>query len=120
MRIDAPDGSTASNATSMSSMLPYRSRTVPAARVATQPPTVERLDRLREVAHRVAGGVELRLEVVTVMPACTRAVQRRLVDLERCVERAQIDDERVGRGSTPPQTPEPAPNGTTGKRCWFA
>jgi len=42
VRTISPLGSTASSARQRSSMLPYRVENCPAARVATQPPTVER------------------------------------------------------------------------------
>jgi hypothetical protein len=54
VRMIVPEGSTASNATSMSSMLPYLVENCPAARVATQPPPT-RGRSTAEVAHRVAG-----------------------------------------------------------------
>ena len=86
----------------------------PAARVATQPPTVESVDRLRVVAGRVAARVERRL-VDAAHHAGLRRARRATSRSARGggSSRARSTTSEPAGGVAPPTTPEPAPKGTT-------
>ena len=92
----------------------------PPARVAIQPPRVEKLERLRDRSAASAVRGELLLEARAGRAGLDARGARHRVDLEHAVERAEVERDGAGvprprTGSTPPTTLVPPPYGITAR-----